>query len=108
MSEGKLYFLFGTVNNTTISAIGYSTMYICYIMEHPWIERYKCLPDPWPWKDEENKETWNKLYWRTIFLYIVNAHVITPLLYAPFYIMNEPLLCDITIEGIPSSAKLFG
>ena len=86
----------------------YGILYICYIVEHPWIERYKCLPDPWPWKDEENKEAWNKLYWRTIFFYLLNAQVITPFLYAPFWIFDEPLLLDITMEGIPSTAKLFG
>jgi len=56
---------------------------ICYYIEHPLIERYKCLEEPWPWNDDP--EQWNKLFWRSCKLYFVNFVLLTPLAYLPFY-----------------------
>ena len=77
------------------------TLSICYWFEFPFMERYKCLEEPWPWNGD--KEAWDKLFWRTAGLYSLNAFVVGPLAYAPFYLWNLPVELDFTMEGIPSS-----
>ena len=42
-----------------------------YIMEIPFFERYRILPNkPWPWK--ENKEEWRKTFKKTMINIIIN------------------------------------
>jgi len=69
------------------------------------IERYKCIEDPWPWKDENNT-SWNKLWWRTLALYSLNMLVIVPLTYSPFYYFDLPLDVNVTMEGLPDPITL--
>jgi len=79
---------------------------LCYYLEHPLIERYKCLEEPWPW--HEDPEAWDKLFWKTILIYGFNLFLITPLAYAPFYLFDLEVELDYTMEGLPGSAKMMG
>ena len=70
------------------------------------MERYKVLEEPWPWNDD--REAWNKLFWRTLLLYGFNACVIGPLTYCPFYFFDLEVLLDFSVEGIPGTGKMLG
>ena len=78
---------------------------LCYWLEWPCIERYKCLEEPWPWNDD--KEEWNVLYWKTVFVYSLNVLVVGPSVYLPFALFDLPVDLDMTSEGIPHVTKMF-
>ena len=55
-----------------------------YYLELPFLERYKVLDEPWPWKTEtkEDEEEWNKLLKKTIAVNLFNQLVLVPLAFA--------------------------
>jgi len=105
-SHGKFYFCWGVFNSYCLIVIFNGFYSLCYWFEFPFMERYKALEEPWPWHDD--KQTWNKLYWRTLFLYGFNALVIGPTTYSPFYLLDLEVELDMTIDGLPNSLKLCG
>ena len=103
LSEGRSYFIWGLVFAFT-TAITFQGFYLtCYYFEFPLIERYKALESPWPWYDDP--ESWNKLYWRTIFLYVLNVFIIGPAAYAPFYFYDLDVPLDWSPE-VPNTVKM--
>ena len=69
------------------------TFYVaCYYLELPFIERYKAHEEPWPWN--EDKDAWNKLWWRSIKLVAFNVLVVNPMAAAPFYFLEVPVELD--------------
>jgi len=60
---------------------------IYYYIEHPFFEKYKTNPDPWPWK--ENKEKWSKDVKKVIRLSCFNCFIMTFLFLIPNIITNE-------------------
>ena len=67
---GSFYCLWGLIQTYTVTFLVQGFYLMCYKLELPMIEKYKCIEEPWPWNDD--KENWNKLYWRTIALYTLN------------------------------------
>lgn len=53
-------------------------MYLIYRIEHPFFERYKINPDPWPW--QENRDEWIKLMKKSLLLVTFNSFVSLPAL----------------------------
>ena len=104
LSQGKFYFCYGLFQSYLLVTLINGFYSICYWFEFPFMERYKVLEEPWPWNDD--KEAWNKLFWRTFFLYGFNACVIGPLVYCPFYAFDLEVLLDFSVEGIPSSVQM--
>jgi len=105
-SRGKFYFFWGIIQSYTIPIIFQGIYLICYKLELPLIERYKCLEEPWPWYGD--KKSWDRLYWRTVYLYCLNVLIISPFFYVPFYVWEVPVDLDFSMDGIPSSLKMVG
>ena len=96
----------GLSNSVFLLIINQGFYTLCYTLELPIIERYKSLEEPWPWND--NKEEWDKLWWRSMLCYGFNFLVITPMSYALFYVFDLPVELDYTMVGLPSSGKMCG
>ena len=79
--------------------------YTCFCYEWDFIERYKSIEEPWPWKGED-KEHWNNLKKRTAVVYAFNMFVLSPLAYAVSYLLDQPLYNDVSLEGIPSAPQM--
>jgi sterol desaturase/sphingolipid hydroxylase (fatty acid hydroxylase superfamily) len=58
-----------------------------YSLEHPFLERYKTTPDPWPWK--QNKEKWNTQLKKAIKTVCFNSLILLPLFLLPNIITDE-------------------
>ncbi len=111
MDENKIsneyfYMIYGCVFNWTFPFILYGIYGILYSLESPFIERYKCLEEPWPWNDDP--EAWKKLRFRTLCLASLNIFIISPAAYAPFHYFDLPLDLDFSRDGIPDSIKMCG
>ena len=105
LSEGQFYFAYALGQAFAILVILNGTYCLFYWLESPFIERYKCLEEPWPWNSED-KEGWNKLFWRTVKLYSLNVLVIGPLVYSPIVLFDLPIPFDMTLEGLPDANKM--
>jgi len=79
---------------------------VCYHLDHPLIERYKCLEEPWPWK--EDPEAWAKLWSKTVLLYCFNVFGVTLFANAVYLLFDQPVELDFSVEGLPSAGKLCG
>lgn len=106
MSHSLFYLLFGLSNSAFLIIIFQGFYQLCYTLELPIIERYKSLEEPWPWND--NKEEWDKLWWRSMLCYAFIVLVITPMAYCPWYVFDLEVELDFTMEGLPSSGKMCG
>lgn len=108
MTNGDLYYYWGMGQNVALVVMCQGFWALCYWLEHPAIEKYKALEEPWPWNSDD-KETWNKLYWKTVCLYTFNIFILNPMLYAPFLLdPSLPVPMDCSMEGLPSAFKLCG
>ena len=80
---------------------------ILYYMELPFLERYRVCEEPWPWKEDP-------VYWKTyllpktIAIWSLNMLILAPLTYCLNEFLAEPLLYDISKDGIPGPAKFLG
>ena len=106
MSHSLFYLLFGFINSIIFVIMIQGFYTLCYQLELPIIERYKCLEEPWPWN--EDLEAWNKLFWRSSVLYSFNVLCLNPFAYALHYLFDIPLELDFTMEGLPDSGKMCG
>lgn len=74
-----------------------------YSLEHPWIEKFKCNNNSWPWKDD--LENWKKLLKerrKTLFL---NLFLIGPMLSFLFNFISL-IKFDTSINKLPSSIDI--
>jgi len=104
MSNEKFYMVYGVIFNVSFPILIYSILGLCYYAESPFIERYKCLEEAWPWK--EDPEAWSKLRFRTICLASFNMFILQPAAYAPFHCFDLPLDLDFSASGIPDATKM--
>lgn len=102
--QGTFYLCYGVCSTFTLVILFNGFYSLCYWFEFPFMERYKALEEPWPWNDD--KEAWNKLFWRTLLLYGLNALVIGPATYSPFHFYDLEVELDFSVEGIPNSFKM--
>ena len=106
MSQALYYMLCGLANSAFLLVTVQGFYGICYYLELPIIERYKCLEEEWPWYDDP--ETWAKLKWRSVKIYMLNYCIITPIVgYLPYYIFDLPIDLDFSMDGIPDRNKMF-
>lgn len=88
MSPALFYFLWGLTQSTAMQVIFHGFFYTCYYLEWDIIERYKSIEEPWPWKDKENKDEWNRLLKRTAVVYSFNMFILSPLSYSLSYLFG--------------------
>jgi len=108
MDIGQFYFVWACTQGLITQFLFQGFWYMCYCLEWESIEHYKSLEEPWPWNTEtkEEKEEWNKLWWKTAKLYFVNMWILVPLLYSPFYTLGMEVYIDYSAEGVPNGAKM--
>ena len=104
LSHSKFFFVYGAIQTYVLVVLIQGFYYVCYWLETPLIERYKCLEEPWPWN--EDKKEWDRLFWRSVPLYSLNVLVLGPMSLSPFYFFDLPVDLDFTQAGIPSSTKM--
>lgn len=63
--------------------------FFCYKLNIPFFEKYKSVEEPWPWQSDP--EEWNHLFWRAIYLSIINTTIMNYLLSAPFIAASIPV-----------------
>ena len=74
-----------------------------YSIEHPFLEKYKTTPDPWPWK--QNIHKWNTQIKKAIKTVCLNTFVLLPIFLIPNIIANEsPYRVD--RESMPDMIEL--
>ena len=101
MSHEEFYMWNGFAYSVTMVIVVNGFLAICYSLKHPWIERYKCIDGPWPW--DEDKEEWAKLLKKSLWIYTLNALVISPLTFTIHHATGDPVFFDKSMEGIPGS-----
>lgn len=67
--------------------LGNMYFFFFYKVKLPFFEKYKSVPDPWPW--ETNKQEWDKLFWRSVKLSLFNAVVMNTLLSVPTIVTGQ-------------------
>jgi len=80
-------------------------LYVIYHIEHPFFERYKVSPKPWPW--HKNREEWNALLTNTILIVAVNNLLCIPLaifLESLYFQHKVPYTTD--LESLPTPLVL--
>jgi len=76
---------------------------LIYKLEHPFFERYKTTPDPWPWKVDQEK--WNKQIKKALLRVFFNNFILLPLFLIPDLISNKcPLRYD--TQSFPSMLEM--
>ena len=80
-------------------------MWYIYHIEHPFFERYKINPDPWPWNSDH--EEWMKLLKKSIKLVSFNFLVVFPVaLVASYKIDNWEVVQLLDMKNLPDSTTL--
>ena len=94
--------LFYVITNFSLHklvSIGSNLFFITiYKLEHPFFEKYRTSPIPWPWKNNAN---WKQQLQKTLSILFINHFIIIPIIYIPNIIWNiSPVRLD--KETIPS------
>ena len=77
-----------------------------YSLESEFIERYKVLGDPWPWK--EDPKEWEILSRKSWKIYLTNVCILLPIFaYGPILHPAVDLKVDFSTDGVPSSLVMF-
>jgi len=94
---GPEYVWFAIKFHFCLTLLGNCSFFVLYYIKHPFFEKYKISPEPWPWEVDSQ---WKVMMYKSIALTLTNQLIITPVLLLGDYFYG----CDFRTdkESLPS------